>query len=342
VQPFETLDYAEQLARLAEAAGVALRSYGYNHVTPRPVMYVNNAVFEVHTADGGHFALRLHRPGHKRLEWIKSELAWLTAICRDTTLGVPQPIHAIDAEPIVYTPVRGLSEPLVCTLFVWIEGRFEETDKISLQMARDAGEFLARLHNYAASFEPPSAFARPRLDEDGLFGAESAYDPGEGVSLFTDEHLTTFAQVENQVRGVMSALGKSHESFGLIHADFIMKNIVYRGAEVCAIDFDDCGWGYYLYDLAPLLLQFKDEPHYLELSDAFLEGYNENHPLPEMYQGYIETFIAARHLLSCWWVAGNLRNPRIRERAPEIIAHRTAELRRFLETGSISQQGEAF
>lgn len=305
-------------------------------------MYVNNAVFEVHTPDGGHFALRLHRPGNKRLEWIKSELVWLTAISRNTSLCVAQPIPTIDNEPVAFTQVLGLNEPVVCTLFSWIEGHFERTDTVSLQQVRATGKFLARLHHYSTIFDLPDGFIRPRLDDDGLFGAKLAYDPGTGAALFTDEHHATFQQVEERVRQVMRELDTSKETFGLIHADFIMKNMLFRDDEVCAIDFDDCGWGYYLYDLAPLLLQFKDEPRYPELRDALWEGYTAHRPLPDTYRNYIETFIAARHLLSCRWLAGNLHNPRIRERAPELIASRVTELRRFLKTGSIAQQGETF
>jgi len=306
------------------------------------VAYINNAVFEVHTPNGGHFALRLHRPGHKRLEWIKSELVWLGAICRDTSLCVPHPIQSIDAEPVVYASVQGLSEPVVCTLFDWIEGHFEGANTLSLQKVRDVGKYLSRLHNYSTIFDPPADFVRPRLDENGLSGVESAYNPGAGAALFTDDHRRTFQQVEERLRNVMRELGVSEESFGLIHADFLTKNILFSGDEICAIDFDDCSWGYFLYDLAPLMLQFKDEPRYPELRDALWEGYTAQRTLPDTYRAYLETFVAARDMFSCWWVAGNLHNPRIRERAPELITYRVAELRRFLDTGSISRQGDIF
>ncbi|MEO8397180.1 MAG: phosphotransferase [Chloroflexota bacterium] len=337
MQPFEMLTYNEQLARLTDAATVALRSYGYPDSALHSVAYINNAVFEVHAPDGSHFALRLHRPGHKREEWIKSELVWLAAICADTSLCVPQPIQLI-----VYAPVHGLSEPIVCTLFTWIEGHFETPDTLSLDQVQEIGKYLSRLHNYSMTFNPPEGFARPRLDENGLSGVESAYDPGAGAALFTDEHRHTFQQVEERVQNVMHELGISKESFGLIHADFLMKNILFKGNEICAIDFDDCRWGYFLYDLAPLMLQFKDEPRYPELRDALWEGYTAQRALPDTYRAYLETFVAARDMFSCWWVAGNLHNPRIRERAPELIIYRVAELRRFLETGSISQQGDIF
>ncbi len=342
LQPFETLSYNEQLARLTEAAKSALGAYGYQDLTLHSVSYVNNAVFEVRAPDGGHFALRLHRPGHKRLDWIKSELVWLAAVCRDTSLCVPQPIQSTNAEPIVYASVRGLSEPVVCVLFAWIEGVFERTDTVSLHRVREAGSYLSRLHHYSMAFDPPAGFARPRLDEEGLSGVGSAYNPDAGAALFTDEHRRTFRQVEARVREVMHQLGMSKQSFGLTHADFLMKNIVFSDDEVCAIDFDDCSWGYFLYDLAPLMLQFKDEPRYPELRDALWEGYTAQRPLPDTNRAYLETFVAARDMFSCWWVAGNLHNPRVRERAPELIAYRLAELRRFLETGSISQQGDIF
>ncbi|HVU13293.1 MAG TPA: phosphotransferase [Phototrophicaceae bacterium] len=342
MQPFETLNYNDQLERLTEAARVALRSYGYHEADLHSVAYTNNAVFEALTPDGGHFAVRLHRPGHKRVEWIKSELVWLAAICRDTTLCVPRPIQPIDGEPIVYVPVAGLSEPIVGTVFAWIDGRFEGANTLSLNQVRAIGAFLSRLHDYSMRFEPPASFSRPRLDEHGLSGGESAYSSGAGSALFTDEDRRVFQQVEERVRNVMRALTISQATFGLIHADFLMKNMVFKDDEICAIDFDDCSWGYFLYDLAPLMLQFKDEPRYPELRDALWEGYSAQRALPETYRAYVETFVAARDMFSCWWVAGNLHNPRVRERAPELIAYRVAELRRFLETGSIAQQGEIF
>ncbi len=305
-------------------------------------MYVNNAVFDVQAANHEHYALRVHRPGHKHPDWIRSELTWLEAITQDTTLCVPRPVRRPDGELLTNVPVDGLNEPVTCVLFGWIDGQFYRTDTVSNSQVQVVGTFLARLHEYSSEFNPPPDFVRPRLDAEGMFGAESAYNPGEGATLFTDRHRAIFAAVEDRVRRVMAELGMSKDSFGMIHADLIMKNLVFQKNQVCAIDFDDCSWGYYLYDLAPLLLQFKDEPRYPELREVLWEGYTSQRRLPDSYRAHVETFIAARHMASCWWLAGNLHNPRIRERAAELIAYRTTELERFLESGSISQQGDTF
>jgi Ser/Thr protein kinase RdoA (MazF antagonist) len=339
VPPFAELTYEAQLARLTAAAQTALRAYDLADAALRPILYVNNAVFEVISPAGSRFALRLHRPGHKSAEIIQSELVWLQAITAHTPLCVPRPVPTTTGDLFTAVPVEGLDSPVICALLSWIDGNPYDTDTVPLPLIQQAGSFLAQLHNFSQDFTPPPGFTRPRMDWSGL---QAAYDPGSGISLFTDDHLALFARIGEQVKAVMDSLGQSRDQFGLIHADLIMKNMLFRGDEVCAIDFDDCAFGYYLYDLAPLLLQLKDEPRYADLQTAFWQGYTTFRPQPESHLAYLETFIAARHLASCYWIAGNLHNPRIRERAPAIIAHRTAELARFLETGSINQRGEHF
>jgi len=342
VQSFEALDYAGQLERLRGAARDALNHYGLENATIQPVMYVNNAVFRVSAANGTAYALRIHRPGHKRVEWIQSELEWLRALRRETKLHIPLPIERREGGLLTMARVEGLDEPVTCALFAWIDGQPIQWDMITTEHAHQAGLFLARLHNFSRQFVPPPGFARPRLDWEGLFGDDSPYNPGDGAAIFTAEQRAVFAQVEARVGEVMDRLGHTPDTFGLIHADFIVKNFLFKAGDLYVIDFDDGGWGYYLYDLAPLLTQMKGEARYADIYDAYWKGYISVRPLPESDQAHLETFIAARHLASCRWMAGNLQNPRIRERAAEVIAHRTAELRLFLETGAISQRGEQF
>jgi Ser/Thr protein kinase RdoA (MazF antagonist) len=342
VQPFEALDYDGQVGRLTDAAREALAAYGLESADLKLVMYVNNAVFRVTATDGSEYALRIHRPGHKRIEWIQSELEWLQAIHHEADLKIAVPVQRRDGGLLTSAQVEGLNEPVTGALFEWIDGQPMTWDSITLEQVQQAGTFLAGLHTFSRRFVPPQGFARPRLDWEGLFGADSPYNPGEGAAIFTPDQLEVFAQVEARVGGVMSQLGESADTFGLIHADFIVKNFLYKDDDLYVIDFDDGGWGYYLYDLAPLLTQMKGEPRYPEIYAAYWRGYTSVRPLPEGDQAQLEAFIAARHLASCRWVAGNLQNPRIRERAAEVIAHRTSELRLFLDTGAISQRGEQF
>src|SRR5262245_51749166 len=96
--PFADLDYDAKLARLTAAAQTALQAYDLADASLRPILYINNAVFEVTSPTGSRFALRLHRPGHKPAEYIRSELIWLQAITAQTPLCVPKPIPTTNGD----------------------------------------------------------------------------------------------------------------------------------------------------------------------------------------------------------------------------------------------------
>ncbi|MBZ0276090.1 MAG: phosphotransferase, partial [Anaerolineae bacterium] len=270
------------------------------------------------------------------LSWIQSELVWLAALRRDTPLGVPEPITAPDGNSVVFIPVDGLDAPLVCALFRWMDGEARQPDTITLQETYQAGVFLARLHEYSRRYTPPPEFERPRFDGEGLFGDDSVYNPGAGAALFSDEQRWVFSQVAERMRRVMDEQDAIPGAFGLIHADFLVKNMLFHQGEVRALDFDECGWGYYLYDIAPALWQFKDQPRYADLRAAYWDGYTSVRQMPDGTQSPLEAFLAARHLASIRWIAGNRDNPVIRGRAGEIITVRTELLRRFLDTGRLA------
>ncbi len=332
---FASLTYDQQVAHLTAAARSVLPHYGLGTADIVLLSYANNIVFKISASNTEHYVLRIHRPGHKRIEWIRSELIWLITVGQQTTSQVPQPISTQDGEWLAGVNVETLDTPLPCVLFQWIEGHFYTSVDIPTGVVHRAAAFIAGLHNFADTFVPNVEFNRPRLDWEGLFGEQSPYNPGEGARIFTADQKVIFAEVEAQVHTVFKELDVLPHAFGVIHADFLPKNFLFTETGVAAIDFDDLSWGYYLYDLAPSLLQFKSESRFEVLRDAWLVGYLSVRTLPEKHLEYLEAFMAARLLASCRWQAGNLHNPRIREHAAEVIAGRTNELRHFLETGAL-------
>ena len=59
--------------------------------------------------------------------------------------------------------------------------------------------------------------------------------------------------VFQRVRRVQDELGGGPDTFGLIHADIHQKNYLFCDGQLRLIDFDDSGWGHYLYDFAVTL-----------------------------------------------------------------------------------------
>ena len=337
---FETLTYDQQIQHLTDAAQTVLAQFGLPDAEVTPLLYVHNAVFAVIAPTGEKYTLRLLRPGSRPDSWLYSELAWLEAITRETRLCVPRPLRTASGERFALAAVTGLDTPLRAALLHWLDGAALPPEQISVEQAHRLGHYLGELHRFSRVFQPAPGFERPRLDWEGLFGEQSQYNPGAGARIFTPEHMQVFDAVAENVRLTMGTLGQSAANFGLIHGDFIAKNILFRGESICVLDFDNSGYGYYLYDLAPLLLQWSALAQYAALKAALWAGYTAIHPLPDEQQNHVETFVAARHVASCRWIASNLSNPQVSARAPQIIATRVEELRQYLQTGRVERRSE--
>lgn len=331
---FHTLDYDARLTCLEALAQEALTSWGISDAQLDLLTYENNAVYKVTDGDNL-YTLRIHRPEHKALARIQAELAWLGAIKQGMTLCVPEPVR-----PLYEGALDGINTPVVCVLFHWIEeGTFFRDTPPTVDFVRAVGRFAGELHTFSMTYVPPKDVQHTQLDWGGLFGKVSAegtpsqYDPKEGEQHFTDAQRDIMAQGAEKVRRVMETLGKSRQSYGLIHADLIPKNVMLNGDSVCALDFDECSYGYYLYDLAPMLLMVKGEPNFAELRQALWDGYTAVRPQPADYFDLLETLIAGRHIASCRWIAGNAEHPSIKGKVAGILAGRIARLKDFLDTG---------
>lgn len=327
---FSTLSAADQQQWFDRLAQDALTHFGLNGAGFTLMSYTNNAVYRVDLGDTC-YVLRLHRPGLKHRAWIESEQAWLSAISQHTGLRVPTPAALLYAGRL-----DALETPVYCVLFRWQAG--EPITTFTAAQAYKVGKFAAHLHDFSRTYTPPHGFERPRLDWEGLFGERSPYKPTpEGEALITDAYRAVIAAATAQVAQTMQRLDTQPESFGLIHADLIAKNLLIDPVsdELIVLDFDDCAFGYYLYDLTPLLWGLRNEPGYADVRSALWEGYTNHLPFSAQAEQDLETLIVARHIASIRWIAGNLSNPAIRGRAAEIIQNRVGELHKFLTTGRL-------
>lgn len=299
--------------------------------------YSHNAVFKVSAADGD-YVLRLQLSGRVKAAELRSELQWLRAIRRNTDLLAPFPRSVvIDGKKDLLVSVDHPQLPSIVygCLFEYAPGLIKSASEMSLDDVFQIGVYLGKLHT-AGQFRPPSDFSRPRLDWEGLFGERSPYHSGENAHVAQSQ---VFAQTAARVQAVMRGLGPGTDEFGLIHADLLAKNILFYESGTAALDFEYCGWGYYLYDLAPLLWQFKGERADDErLETALWSGYISIRPQADARRELLEIFIAGRQLASCRWLAANLHHPTVRAAAPKLLAQRQEELKDFLDSGKLRRR----
>jgi Ser/Thr protein kinase RdoA (MazF antagonist) len=128
-------------------------------------------------------------------------------------------------------------------------------------------------------------------------------------------------------------MGDGSAAFGLIHADIHQKNYLFDKGELRLIDFDDCGWGHYLYDFAVTLNEIVSLPRSAALRGALLAGYRRVRDLSPTHEAMIDTFIMLRDLQDVAWFLQERDNPSFGTRAAH-IGNGVARLERFLASSS--------
>ncbi|WP_199042977.1 phosphotransferase enzyme family protein [Glycomyces salinus] len=335
---------------LESIAMTALAEYnlpGPLHVAP--IRVLNNSVHEVIAGDGSRHALRLHRPGARRSDHTLAELTFLADVharLAAERVTVPTPVPATDGRLLVSLtlPQEANGDGPVevhCDLLTWVNGKVRRPGGgLGTRGVYQLGRALAHLHRVAENYTPPAGFVLPTWDAAAMFTAESSpYNSGPIGEFLSGEDLALFESVAEQTAAILDELGRGSESFGLIHNDFILGNChpVRRRPhswDIGVLDFDDCGWGHYLYDLAPVMGNLSDYAHFEDLKHAFLTGYRIVRPLSANLETHLPVLMAARHASQCLWAAGLARRPGTQELdTTSHIAYRMDEVRRCLALG---------
>jgi len=298
----ELVSKRAQVARIRRTAVRALADYPVDEPRLTFIAHGENTTFRVDSREG-RFLLRVHRPnrhgqGVDSRVAVGSELDWLAALQAETELSVPTPIRSRGGQ---WTTV---ADGLVCSLLGWQGGRMQASHPRPVHFHRLGGA-LARLHDHAAGWTPPPGFYRMRWDWETFFGNTMEYGgvPAAGCwDLLPGPVRAQFDEVARRMRTVVAELGLQPDVFGLIHADLHLENALFEGAAIRLIDFDDSGFGYWLYDLAVPLWEYRSRTDHAAIRTALLEGYSERRELPDLT--HLDDFISTRDVAFGLWFAG--------------------------------------
>ncbi|WP_314686562.1 phosphotransferase [uncultured Bifidobacterium sp.] len=98
------------------------------------------------------------------------------------------------------------------------------------------------------------------------------------------------------MRRRLDAYGTSPARYGLIHSDLRPANLLDDHGDVAVLDFDDCGMGWYMTDIAGIVGFMEHRPDLPAVLAAVLEGYREAWPLDPQEEREIPTFIMLRRI----------------------------------------------
>ncbi len=252
-------------------------------------------------------------------EGLHSQLLWMLDLRRATQLPMPEPIHMLDGSLVGNMSLDGVPESRLFALLRWVPGELfnlVENADLSSSDIFSLGSYVARMHRHAEQYSVPEGFVRPRWGWDWLFGAD-APQWRLGKTLLSEKDMNTLRSAADQIRRHLVVIGETSETFGLIHRDLHQENLLYHEGAIHAIDFDQCGWGYYLYDLAlPYTWLRRFGQHRGAMRESLINGYQSERFLPEDYQDQLETFRAMWLVTRLRPALSQLRNtPRRRDSA---------------------------
>jgi Ser/Thr protein kinase RdoA (MazF antagonist) len=281
-----------------------------------------NATFSVRGLAAGPAVLRVHRLGYHDLAAIESELAWMSALRTESVVRTPAVIPTRDGRRVVSIKDQTTGAARHGVMFEFLPGAEPEAN--DADRFEQLGRLAARMHGHTRSWSRPSGFTRFRWDIDAAFGRSARWGRWQdGVGVGRAEQVV-LERLERTLRGRLESFGTGVDRFGLVHADTRLANLLVDEDQVSVIDFDDCGFSWYLYDLGTSVSFFEHEPYVPELLDRWLTGYRLETELPPPDEEEVWTFVLFRRLLLVAWIG----------------THRAADMARRLGAGYTEQSCE--
>jgi Ser/Thr protein kinase RdoA (MazF antagonist) len=295
---------AERLHSLALAA---LARWPLEPARVEPLKVRENAVYAVHTADGGRVVLRIHRRGYHSDEALRSETLWLDALRAD---GIEVPRALPSRAGRTFEVIEDADGPRQVDVFEWIDGR--QLGSVDQSLAADTatirsvyatvGALAARIHAQANAWRPPAGFHRHAWDREGLGGERPFWGRFWELETLRPAERRLLERLRGALDAELRRFGTAPDRFGLIHADLVPENVLVDGERVRVIDFDDAGFGWNLFEIATTLYFIRREPFYDVAREALVSGYRRHRPLPDEVLALLPAFLAARGTTYLGWI----------------------------------------
>jgi Ser/Thr protein kinase RdoA (MazF antagonist) len=266
-----------------------------------------NATYRLDASDGRRVVLRVHRTGYHTRDAIQSELAWVRSLRDEQVVSTAPVVPTPDGREVVGVRHPGGEERFVVA-FEWMDGVHPPEDRLVDDFAQ-LGAITARLHGHAKTWQQPAGFTRFTWDYDTSLGARGhwgRWQDGLGVG---GQELDVLGRCSDLLRLRLEAFGRGPDRFGLVHADMRLANLLVDGPRVGVIDFDDCGFSWYLYDLGSSLSFIEHLPVVPELIDSWVTGYRTVAPLSPAEVAELPTFVMLRRLLLVAWIGSHSAVP---------------------------------
>jgi Ser/Thr protein kinase RdoA (MazF antagonist) len=307
--PLDHLSEAERLAAFDGLAANAVAAWDLRPILLQRIACRENAVYAVQVADGGRMALRVHRSGYHDRAALDSELKWMRALAQ-SGVATPAAVTTPTGEAIVEVTSDNVPVPHLCDLLEWVDGRplarVEDPGSLHreslIAMYRTVGRIAAQIHAHSETWQAPARFVRPRWDREGCLGQNALWGPWSHLDVLEPDERQVLNAAVAVLDRTLERLGQDRQVYGLVHADFVPDNLLEHRGQIVVIDFDDGGYGWYLWELATAVFWYLGTPHYTETLEGYIEGYRTVRRLPDSELELLPTFLLLRALVYMGWM----------------------------------------
>ena len=318
-----------------EVARLALAEHGFSPAADvRLINLSENATYLVEEATGADVrrgVLRVHREGYHDRAAIESELHWMSALQTEAGVATSTLVRTPAGEAVVSVEVGGRQRHAV--LFEVVPGIEPDDSVLRATDFETLGGITARMHLHARSWAPPPGFTRFSWDWAHSLGADPRWGRWQdGIGVGAEERAVLGPAVE-LVGSRLAAYGAGPDRYGLVHADLRLANLLVHEDLVTVIDFDDCGWSWFMYDFGTAVSFLEHDPRLGEWQEAWLRGYRSVTELSAEHEAMLPTFTLLRRLLLVAWMGSHAHSRECQKIGPGYTVGSLELAERYLSSG---------
>ena len=254
----------------------------------------------------------------------------MAALDREGGVETARPLPGRNGEVIQESGSSSLA-PRRMVMFEFLAGEEPDPDQDLKAPFRQLGAIAARTHLHSICWTRPDAFERLVWDDEMVFGPGANWGDWRAAPGLDSNSERTLADAEALVRARLAAYGREEDRYGLIHADMRLANLLIDGGRTRLIDFDDCGFGWFMYDFAAGISFMEDHPQVPALRTAWLDGYQSVRPLTDADEAEMDSFIMLRRMALLAWIGSHAGTDLARSQAPHFASVSARLARDYLD-----------
>lgn len=287
--PFDAnQEKAQQIEILKQFAHEVMESYSITFQSLELVNYEYNATFKVVDQHQNSYALRMNINSKRSKANGLAEISFIRHLQAETDVNLPTPIANSAGSFLTEYRYNPDSKKILCVLYKWLEGE-EVGDNPSESQLVCLGQAMAKMHIATESFDLPAEAELP-IFQDPLWQTANQLTPNN--NLLDSKTLYLLERTFEKIQRITNQLYSANR-VQVIHADLHGWNLMWHKNEIAIFDFDDCGFGLAVQDLAVAFYYLDTQ----EQRDVLISGYEQIRPLPDFSELDLETLLMQRRLI---------------------------------------------